>query len=92
MVVITGCCHVGIQNLIEYAQHVTGEQRIDTFIGGLHLIDKSEYKIREIGIYMKNLGIKNFYPCHCCDLSAKIILSEYLKVKEVYLGLSFSCE
>lgn len=90
--IITGCCHVGIQNLVEYAQKVTGEERIDTFIGGLHLIDKSDYKIREIGIYLKNLGVKNFYPCHCCDLNSKIILSEYLKVKEVYSGLKISCE
>ncbi len=87
LVIISGCAHVGIKNLIEYAQKVTDEKRIDTFIGGLHLVDKSEYKIRELGIYLKGLNIENFYPCHCCDLNSKIILSEYLKVKEVYSGL-----
>lgn len=87
LVIISGCTHIGIKNLIEYAQKVTGEKRINTFIGGLHLIDNTEYCIRELGIYLKGLKLKNFYPCHCCDLNSKIILSEYLKVKEVYSGL-----
>ncbi len=88
LVIISGCCHSGIQNLIEYAKRVTGEDRIDTFIGGVHLKHKSEYKIRELGLYLKSLKIKNFYPCHCCDLNSKIILSEYVKIKEVYSGLN----
>lgn len=90
LVIMSGCAHVGVRNLIEYAQKVTSEERINTFIGGIHLADNSEYKIRELGIYLKNLNIENFYPCHCCDLNSKIILSEYLKVKEVYSGLRLS--
>lgn len=88
LVIITGCAHVSIPNIVHYAQKLTDEPRIDTFIGGVYLQNKSEYKIRELGIYLRNLNIQNFYPCHCCDLNAKIILSEYVKLKEVYSGLS----
>lgn len=90
LVIITGCSHVGIQNIIEYAKKVTGEARIDTIIGGVFLSNKTEYKIRELGIYLRSLNLRNFYPCHCCDLNSKIILSEYVKMKEVYSGLTIT--
>ncbi len=90
LVIISGCSHVGTKNLIDYARKVTGEDRVDTFIGGVHLVDKSEYRVREIGLYLKDLNVKNFYPCHCCDLNSKLILSEYVKVKEVYSGLKLT--
>lgn len=90
LVVITGCAHVGVQNLIEYARKVTGENKIDSFIGGVFLCNKSEYKIRELGNYLKKQNITNFYPCHCCDLNTKLILSEYIKMKEVYSGLTLT--
>ncbi len=90
LVIIAGCSHIGIPNIVEYAKKLTGETRIDTFIGGIHLESKTEYKIRELGIYLRSLNMNNFYPCHCCDLHSKIILSEYVKIKEVYSGLKFS--
>lgn len=87
LVIIAGCSHVGIANIIEQAKRLTKENHIFAFIGGLHLVEKTEYKIRELGIYLRNQNIDNFYPCHCCDLNSKIILSEYIKMKEVYSGL-----
>ena len=87
LTLIVGCAHIGIPNIVEYAKKVTGEPRIKTFIGGIFLNNKTEYKIRELGIYLRDLNIKNFYPCHCCDLNSKIILSEYVKMKDVYSGL-----
>ena len=90
LVIMAGCSHIGLPNIIEHAKKVTKEERIDTLIGGIWLRDKTEYKIRELGIYLRTLNIKNFYPGHCCDLNSKLVLSEYLKVKEVYSGLKLS--
>lgn len=90
LVIIAGCSHVGVVNIIEHAKRITGEKHIFAFIGGMYLAEKTEYKIRELGIYLRNQCIENFYPCHCCDLHSKIILSEYVKVKEVYSGLKLS--
>lgn len=92
LTIITGCSHMGIPNIVEYAKRITEEPRIETFIGGIYLNNKTEYKIRELGIYLRDLNIKNFYPCHCCDLNSKIILSEYVKMKEVYSGLKISID
>ncbi len=87
LVILAGCSHIGLPNIIEYAQKVAKEERINTLIGGVFLRDKTEYKVRELGIYLRSLNIKNFYPGHCCDLNSKVVLSEYVKVKEVYSGL-----
>ena len=90
LVVITGCSHSDIRNIIEHAKQVTKDNRIFALIGGLHLYNKTEYKIRELGIYLRDLNIQHFYPCHCCNLNSKIILSEYLKVNDVYSGLELT--
>ncbi len=90
LVIMVGCSHIGLQNIIEYAKKVTKEERILALIGGVFLHDKTEYKIRELGIYLRGLNIKNFYPCHCCDLRSKIVLSEYVKIREVYSGFKLS--
>lgn len=90
LVIITGCSHSGIRNIIEHAKYVTKDNRIHALIGGLHLYNKTEYKIREIGIYLRELNIQHFYPCHCCNRNSKIILSEYLKVNDVYSGLELT--
>ena len=37
LVIITGCSHAGICNIVEQAQSVCGEQRVIDIIGGLHL-------------------------------------------------------
>lgn len=36
LVVVTGCSHAGIANIIEYAKQVTGEKHIVSVIGGFH--------------------------------------------------------
>jgi 7,8-dihydropterin-6-yl-methyl-4-(beta-D-ribofuranosyl)aminobenzene 5'-phosphate synthase len=37
LVIITGCSHAGICNIVEHAKKITGETRILDIIGGLHL-------------------------------------------------------
>jgi 7,8-dihydropterin-6-yl-methyl-4-(beta-D-ribofuranosyl)aminobenzene 5'-phosphate synthase len=37
LVIVSGCSHAGAVNVLRNAQHLTGEQRIAGFIGGLHL-------------------------------------------------------
>lgn len=92
LTIIAGCSHMGVPNIVEYAKKITGDPRIENFIGGIYLNNKTEYKVRELGIYLRDLNVKNFYPCHCCDLNSKIVLSEYIKLKEVYSGLTISVD
>ncbi len=87
IVVVTGCSHAGICNIIEQAKKVTGIEKIVGVIGGFHLMDGESRQVVETGKYFKRNGIEEVYACHCTCLAAKIKLSEYVKINEVGSGM-----
>lgn len=87
LIIITGCSHVGICNIIEYAKKVCKEDRILDVIGGFHLLDPDEKVIESTCKYIKQNSIKDIHPCHCTDLKSKIALSKASNLKEVGVGL-----
>lgn len=89
LVVMSGCSHSGVQNIIEHAKRVTGESRVNTLIGGIYLINRSGEEINELGRYFKQQHIEKIYPCHCTDLESRIILSRYVNIAEVSTGRSY---
>lgn len=92
LVIISGCSHSGIDNIIEHAKYVTGEYKVNTVIGGLYLINKEEAEINRVGEYLRSQNIQRIFPCHCTDLEAKIILSQYVKIEDVATGATYSWE
>ena len=80
--IISGCSHSGIINICEFAKKVTGVDKIDSVIGGFHILNNDRVA-REVGRYFHNEGITRIYPCHCTDLKARIILDRYVEVKEI---------
>ncbi len=47
LVIVTGCCHAGVVNTMMHAKRVTGVDKVHAVIGGLHLIDASEEKVKK---------------------------------------------
>lgn len=92
LVIISGCSHSGIDNIIKHAKYVTGEDKVKTIIGGMYLINKSEDYINGLGQFLLNENIRSIYPCHCTDLEAKIILSKYVKIEDVHIGMTYNWE
>ena len=92
LVIISGCSHSGVENIIEHAKYVTGEQRVNTLIGGLYLINRSEDEINQLGEYLREQSVQRIFPCHCTDLEAKIILSKYVKIEDVSTGQKYRWE
>lgn len=67
LVVIAGCSHAGICNILEYAKKATGENKIHAVIGGFHLL-KYDGAARKTIAYFKKEKIAKIYPSHCvCD-------------------------
>lgn len=87
MVVITGCSHAGICNIVEYAKKVCKEDRISDIIGGFHLLNPSEEQLNGTIEYFEQLNIEVIHACHCTDLKSKIELSKVVDLKEVGVGL-----
>ncbi len=88
LVIITGCSHSGICNIIEYAKVISGDDRILDIVGGFHLQDPSQEQLEGTIAYFKDLSPINVHACHCTDLASKIALSRVCNIKEVGVGLS----
>lgn len=87
LVVITGCSHAGICNIISHAQKVCGEKHVHDIIGGFHLLDPPEAQLRGTLDYLAALAPDRVHACHCTDLRSKIALATVVNVREVGVGL-----
>ena len=64
IVVVTGCSHPGIVNIVKKAQEIMGEE-IYLVFGGFHLKDHSEKAVKEIISQFRELGVKKCGATHC---------------------------
>lgn len=65
LIIITGCCHAGLVNTVEYIKKVSGLNKVKAIIGGLHLNSVSPEKINNIINYINSLKLEKIYPGHC---------------------------
>ena len=65
LVVITGCAHPGIVNIVTSVKNQLPDKKIYLVMGGFHLFQSSETEIRSIIEDFKNLGVQKVAPCHC---------------------------
>lgn len=70
-VVISGCSHAGIVGIVKHAIRLTGEKRVKAVIGGFHLIDASEERIKRTVEEFQKLGVEEVYTGHCTGLRAE---------------------
>ncbi len=75
LIILSGCSHSGICNIIKYAKEVCEEDKILVLLGGFHLFDK---KVTDKTVdFIKDQNIKHIYPAHCLDEYA---FSEFEKI------------
>jgi 7,8-dihydropterin-6-yl-methyl-4-(beta-D-ribofuranosyl)aminobenzene 5'-phosphate synthase len=65
LVVITGCSHSGLINIIKHGQKLTGIDKIYALIGGFHKERESTNKIEHIVSFIENLNPKITCGMHC---------------------------
>jgi len=70
LVIITGCAHSGIINIIDHAISVTGIQDVYAVIGGFHLVDCSKSKMRRTIEELRRRRPALLMPCHCTGMDA----------------------
>lgn len=88
LVIVSGCAHAGICNIIEYAREVCAEQRVIGVIGGFHLRESEhETQLMPTVEYLEGLQTTSIHPTHCTSLAAKIALGQRTKLQEVHVGL-----
>ncbi len=85
LVIVTGCSHAGIVNIARQAIELTGCDRIEAIIGGLHLIDASDARIKKTIEELSKLSIRHICAGHCTGFKAQFEL--YLAFKERFSPL-----
>jgi 7,8-dihydropterin-6-yl-methyl-4-(beta-D-ribofuranosyl)aminobenzene 5'-phosphate synthase len=75
IIVITGCSHPGIVNIVNHAKKSTGS-KILMVIGGFHLGGGSQDRIRKTMDHLKNLGVDRIAPLHCTGFEAMKNISD----------------
>ncbi len=64
LVVITGCAHPGIVDVIERSRKI-GKDSVLLAMGGFHLFGASRQRLREVLEQFRVLGVAKVSPCHC---------------------------
>jgi len=85
LIVVTGCSHSGICNIVEYAKTTTGINNVKVVIGGFHLKlnNKQAQKTIEYFILHKILRL---YPSHCTELPALAAFYNTFKIEQLKTG------
>lgn len=64
LVILSGCSHSGIVNIVDTIEKRTG-QKVYAVIGGFHLLDADEAKIQSVIDRFKTLGVEKIGLSHC---------------------------
>jgi 7,8-dihydropterin-6-yl-methyl-4-(beta-D-ribofuranosyl)aminobenzene 5'-phosphate synthase len=78
LVVVVGCSHAGIVNIIRHARKITGVEKVAAVIGGFHLIEASKERIQKTAAALKEMDIELLAPGHCTGLKASAEIAREL--------------
>jgi 7,8-dihydropterin-6-yl-methyl-4-(beta-D-ribofuranosyl)aminobenzene 5'-phosphate synthase len=77
LVVVTGCAHPGIANIIETAIQLT-KKDVYLAVGGFHLSGATKEEILSVVEKLQSLGVSKVAPCHCSgDLARRIFKDSF---------------
>ena len=77
LVIVTGCAHPGIVNIIQRAKELTNKE-VYLVIGGFHLSGASDSELKNIIESFRELNVKKVAPCHCSgDRCRELFKQEY---------------
>lgn len=92
LVICVGCSHAGIVNTLGAIMDVTGETKIHTVIGGLHLLNASPDRLQKTVDALNTFDIGQLIACHCTGDDAFAYLEKRVtfQIIQGYAGLSMT--
>lgn len=86
-VLIVGCSHTGIENIVKQTQTVTSD-KIELVYGGFHMLPFDRAQTVQLVNMLKNdLKVHRVAPAHCTGHLAFKVLSDTYKTDYLYAGL-----
>ncbi len=89
LLVISGCAHSGICNIIEHAIQITGIKKVKAVAGGFHLKHNNVQTQKTIE-YLKQHNVEQVYPSHCTELPALSAFYAEFKIQQLKTGISLN--
>ena len=89
LLVVTGCSHAGICNIVEYAKKVSGLQKVKVVIGGFHLNGNDKQTQETINYFTEN-QVQHILPSHCTRLAALSDFYQVFKIEHVKMASGHS--
>jgi len=88
IVIITGCGHAGPVNIIKHSIKISGVDKLEGIIGGLHLLQAEQERIDLTIQELKKFKLRWVAPMHCTGVipTAKIALAFKEEFREIHAG------
>lgn len=74
--IVCGCAHSGLFEFIDKAKNICPGEKINSILGGMHLIDKDKRFINYLVQELKTRGVRSVGPSHCTGFDAANVLKE----------------
>ncbi len=92
LVVLSGCAHNGIMNILETVKKHFPNEKIHSVFGGTHLVPYNAERVKQTVEYFNNSGINYAGVCHCTGPA----IADFAKDVDCYIktgaGLAFEFE
>jgi 7,8-dihydropterin-6-yl-methyl-4-(beta-D-ribofuranosyl)aminobenzene 5'-phosphate synthase len=85
LVIITGCSHPGIINIVAKAKEMLSKD-VYFVLGGFHLYEMNLEQINNVVGELKSLGVKKVAPCHCTGEKAISVFEKEFKKDFIKIG------
>jgi len=91
LVVLTGCAHNGVLNVVEAAAHAFPKLPIKGLVGGLHLAREDADTVRQVGEKLLAMDIPAIYTGHCTGDESTQVLKSVLgsRLHALHTGIMF---
>ena len=88
LVIISGCSHPGIVNILKHAKGMSKVDSICAVVGGFHLLGASDERLRVTTHELLRMDPEFVHPCHCTGSTAINRFTESLgaRCKQVMTG------
>ena len=85
LIVVTGCAHPGITNIVAAAREAF-DKDVLLVMGGFHLFQSTTEQIDEVVTALQALGVRYVAPSHCTGDPAREALADAFEARYLAVG------
>lgn len=86
LIVLFGCAHAGVVNVLNYIRKISGCGKIAAVIGGMHLLHADSSRIQKTIAVFKQYQVQKVIPLHCTGCEAKKAFQDAFGNRCIFTG------